>query len=148
MLNDSGTDHSRDTTRVAPTLNGRHPFWIRRSTISPTIVLEDGRATMVVGAPGGGRIVTEILQNMVYVLDYGLDQLEALRLPRIYPSATSRAVQLENGFNADVLGQIRAMGYEPTSESFGYARLYMIARRGDRWVGAADPRHNGEVRGY
>ena len=52
------------------------------------------------------------------------------------------------GFAARVLGEIRAMGYEPTSESFGYARLYMIARMGGRWVGAADPRHNGEVRGY
>jgi len=87
---------------------------------------------MVVGAPGGGRIVTEILQNMVYVLDYGLDPLEALRMPRIYPASNSRAVQLENGFPADVLAGIRSMGYEPTPESFGYARLYMIARKGDR----------------
>lgn len=151
MLNDSGTDFSRDTARAAraePALDGRHPFWIRRSTISPTIVLEDGRAIMVVGAPGGGRIPTEILQNMVYVLDYGLDPLEALRLPRIYPSPRERAVQLENGFAARVLGEIGAMGYQPTAESFGYARLYMIVRKGDRWVGAADPRHDGEVRGY
>lgn len=148
MLNDSGNDLSRDTTQAAPTLSGRHPYLIRRSTISPTIVLESGRAKVVVGAPGGGRIPTEILQNLVYVLDYGLDPLEALRLPRIYPSASSANVQLENGFGADLLGQIRAMGYRPTAESFGYARLYMIVRDGDRWIGAADPRHNGEVRGY
>ena len=148
MLNDSGNDFSRDTARAAPARDGRHPYWIRRSTIAPTIVLEDGRATMVVGAPGGGRIPTEILQNMVYVLDYGLDPLEALRLPRIYPSATARTVQLENGFPAAVLGEIRRMGYEPTSESFGYARLYMIVRDRDRWIGVADPRHDGEVRGY
>ena len=92
MLNDSGIDFSRDTTRAAvvATVAGRNPFWIRRSTISPTIVLDDGRAVMVVGAPGGGRIVTEILQNMVYVLDYGLDPLAALRMPRIYPSAPDR----------------------------------------------------------
>lgn len=148
MLNDSGTDYARDTARTAPTLTGRHPFSVRRSTIAPTIVLQDGRAMMVVGAPGGGRIPTEILQNMVYVLDYGLDPLEALRLPRIFPSATNATVQLENGFSADLLGQIRDMGYEPAAESFGYARLYMIVRRGDRWIGAADPRHDGEVRGY
>jgi len=151
MLNDSGTDHSRDTTRAAAQsapAAGRHPFRIRRSTIAPTIVLKDGRAHMVVGAPGGGRIPTEIVQTMVYVLDYGLDPLEALRLPRIFPSPTSRAVQLENGFGATLLGEIRAMGYEPTAESSGYARLYMIVRRGDRWIGVADPRHNGEVRGY
>jgi gamma-glutamyltranspeptidase/glutathione hydrolase len=121
---------------------------IRKSTISPTIVLKNGRVAMVVGAPGGGRIPTEIVQNMVYVLDYGLDPLEALRMPRIFPSANGRQVQLENGFDAQLLGQARAMGYEPTSESFGYARLYMIARREGRWIGVADPRHNGAVRGY
>ena len=148
MLNDSGNDFSRDTARAAPPRSGRHPFWVRRSTIAPTIVLENGRAVMVVGAPGGGRIPTEILQNMVYVLDYDLDPLEALRLPRIYPSPRERAVQLENGFAAGVLGEIRAMGYEPTAESFGYARLYMIVRKDGRWIGAADPRHDGEVRGY
>ena len=53
-----------------------------------------------------------------------------------------------NGFSAEVLGQIRAMGYEPAAESFGYARLYMIVRKGGRWIGAADPRHDGEVRGW
>jgi len=148
MLNDSGNDLSRDTTRTAPRLAGRHPFQVRRSTIAPTIVLENGRATMVIGAPGAGRIPTEIVQNMVYVLDYGLDPLEALRLPRIFPSPARPTVQLENGFPAAVLGAIRAMGYEPTSESSGYARLYLIVRKGDRWIGAADPRHNGEVRGY
>ncbi|HET9426464.1 MAG TPA: gamma-glutamyltransferase [Gemmatimonadaceae bacterium] len=148
MLNDSGNDLSRDSTTASPPSSGRHPFRVRRSTIAPTIVLEDGRVSMIIGAPGGGRIPTEILQNMVYMLDYGLDPLEALRLPRIFPSATSRVVQLENGFPATVLGQIRAMGYEPTEESQGYARLYVIVRRDGRWIGAADPRHNGEVRGY
>ena len=148
MLNDSGNDLSRDSATVAGVPAARHPFRVRRSTISPTIVLEDGRVHLVIGAPGGGRIPTEIVQNMVYILDYGLDPLEALRLPRIFPSATSRVVQLENGFAASVLGQIRGMGYEPTAEAAGYARLYVIVRRAGRWVGAADPRHDGEVRGY
>ena len=147
MLNDSGIDFSRDANRQAVT-TGRYPYWVRRSTISPTIVLEDGRVAMVVGAPGGGRIVTEILQNMVYVLDYGMDPLEALRMPRIFPAAGSRTVQLEGGFPAALISEIRSMGYEPAPESFGYARLYMIVRSGNRWIGAADPRHDGEVRGY
>lgn len=149
MLNDSGNDFARDTAsaRIAAR-SGSGELWTRRSTISPTIVLRGGRAAMVVGAPGGGRIPTEIVQNMVYVLDYGLDPLAALRLPRIYPSATSAAVQLEHGFPAGVLEGIRAMGYQPAPESFGYARLYMIVRSGNGWIGVADPRHDGEVRGY
>lgn len=127
---------------------GRSRWRTRRSTISPTIVLDGGRVKMVVGAPGGGRIPTAVVQNMVYTLDYGLDPLAALRMPRIFPSPSGPRVQIENGFGAELLGQARAMGYEPAALSFGYARLYMIVREGDRWIGVADPRHDGEVRGY
>lgn len=149
MLNDSGIDFASDTTRAARIgSGGEREYWTRKSTISPTIIVRDGRAKVVVGAPGGGRIPTEILQNLVYVLDYEMDALEALRMPRIYPSATRPTVQLENGFGAGVLAEMREMGYEPAAESFGYARLYMIVRDGDRWIGVADPRHNGEVRGH
>jgi gamma-glutamyltranspeptidase/glutathione hydrolase len=144
LLNDSGGDLSRGGTSAT----GRHPWRIRNSTISPTIVLKDNRAHLVLGAPGGGRIQAAILQTMVYVLDYDLDPLDAVRMPRIYPSAGLVQVETENGFNATVLGKVRAMGYVPTPDATGYARMYVIARKGNRWVGAADPRHNGEVRGY
>ena len=40
------------------------------------------------------------------------------------------------------------MGYEPVAEAAGYARLYLIARRGNVWIGVADPRHDGRPRGY
>jgi hypothetical protein len=40
------------------------------------------------------------------------------------------------------------MRYEPVAEAAGYARLYLIARRGDVWIGVADPRHDGQPRGY
>ena len=144
LLNDSGMDLSRGGANAT----GRNPWRIRNSTVSPTIVLKDGRVQLVLGAPGGGRIQAAILQTMIYVLDYDLDPLDAVRMPRIYPSATQIQVETENGFNADVLGRVRAMGYVPTPDAAGYARMYVIARRGNRWVGAADPRHNGAVRGY
>jgi gamma-glutamyltranspeptidase/glutathione hydrolase len=120
----------------------------RSSTIAPTIVLEDGGATMVVGAPGGVRIPTAIAQNMVYALDLGIDPLEALRMPRIFPDTESPDVQLEGGFSADVLAEAGRMGYRPRALSFGYARLYMIVRVDHRWIAVADPRHDGEPRGF
>jgi gamma-glutamyltranspeptidase/glutathione hydrolase len=40
------------------------------------------------------------------------------------------------------------MGYRPVQPDPGYARLYLIERRNGRWIGVADPRHDGEVRGY
>lgn len=144
FLNDSGYLFSPESLQATSPV----PWRTRTSTISPTIVLEDGRVRMVIGAPGSGRIPTAILQTMVYVLDYGMDPMEAVRMPRMFPSATNPSVQLEIGYDAGVLEQVRAMGYEPAALSSGYARIYMVVRVGDEWVGVADPRHNGEARGY
>src|SRR5690606_21585540 len=113
FLNDSGIDFSR--TEVDGT--GENPWRIRNSTIAPTIVLRDGEVRMVVGAPGGGRIQPAILQTIIYVLDYGLDPLDALRMPRMYPSANETQVETENGFNTAVLAEARAMGYTPTPDA-------------------------------
>ena len=125
------------------------PKWrTRQTTIAPTIVLEGDRATMVVGSPGGGRIPLAMMQTMSYVLDYKLDPLEAVRMSRIYPQRVGKQVELEGSFDPAALEGVRAMGYQPTAQSFGYARLYLIVRDGKRWIGAADPRHDGQVRGY
>lgn len=145
FINDSGIDFSR--SRGEPEA-GRGEWRTRSSTISPTVVLRDGDVQMVIGAPGGGRIPTAIAQTMVYALDYGLDPLDAVRMPRIFPSPSQVDVQLENGFDASTLHQVRAMGYRPAALSFGYARLYMIVRAAEGWIGVADPRHDGGVSGY
>ena len=145
FLNDSGIRFFRadDLDRAGA------PAWrTRQTTIAPTIVLEGDRAALVVGSPGGGRIPLAMLQTMSYVLDYRLDPLEAVRMSRIYPQRVGRRVELEGAFDPAALEGIRAMGYQPTAQSFGYARLYLIARDGKRWIGAADPRHDGQVRGY
>jgi gamma-glutamyltranspeptidase/glutathione hydrolase len=144
FLNDSGfrfTDENIDA-------RSRRPWRTRTTTIAPTIVLKDGSVQMVIGAPGAGRIPTEIAQVMVYTLDYGLDPLDAIRIPRIFPSATSTRVQVEHGFAPELLRDVRALGYDPAAESAGYARLYMVVRRGNAWVGVADTRHDGQPRGY
>ena len=145
FLNDSGIRFFRadDLDRAGA------PAWrTRQTTIAPTIVLDGDRPTMVVGSPGGGRIPLAMMQTMSYVLDYKLDPLEAVRMSRIYPQRVGRRVELEGSFDPAALEGIRAMGYRPTAQSFGYARLYMIVRDGARWIGAADPRHDGQVRGY
>jgi len=144
FLNDSGFQFNPQTVR-APSLSR----WRTRSTtIAPTVVLNGGRVEMVVGAPGGGLIQPTIVQAMVYVLDYGMDPLEAVRMPRVFSNPGSAEVQMETGFTAGALEEARTMGWEPTALSPGYARIYMIVRRGGKWIAVADPRHNGEARGY
>jgi gamma-glutamyltranspeptidase/glutathione hydrolase len=144
FLNDSGFRFS-DQNIDAPS---KSRWRIRQTTISPTIVLKGSAVDLVIGAPGGGRIPTEVLQVMVYILDYGLDPLDAVRMPRIFPSAGSTRVQLAHGFPPHTLQDIRARGYEPLAESAGYARLYLVKRLGGKWVGVSDPQHDGQPRGY
>jgi gamma-glutamyltranspeptidase / glutathione hydrolase len=144
FLNDSGFRFT-DANVDAPSLSR---WRVRTTTIAPTIVLKGGEVQMVVGAPGSGRIPTEIVQVMVYTLDYGLDPLDAVRMPRIFPSARNTSVQVEHGFPPELLRAVRSLGYDPVRAGAEYARLYLIVRRGKSWIGVADTRHDGQARGY
>lgn len=125
------------------------PAWVTRvTTIAPTLVMRDNSVEMVIGSPGGGRIPLAISQTIWNVLDYGLDPLEAVRMPRITPNARNTTVELESGFDPPILAAARGMGYVPVPPGFEYARIYMIVRRDGAWIGVADPRHDGQVRGY
>lgn len=146
ILNASGYDFSE--MDEADWEQGQHPYRVRASTISPTILLKDRNVQVVVGAPGGLRIPTAVFQNLVYIVDYDMDPLEALRMPRVFPSVSSPDVQVERTFDESVLRRAREIGYEVHPRGDGYARLYVIVRQGDDWVGAADPRHDGAVRGF
>jgi gamma-glutamyltranspeptidase/glutathione hydrolase len=145
FLNDSGIRFFRADDLDRP---GTPAWRTRQTTIAPTVVLDGDRVKMVVGSPGGGRIPLAMMQSMSYVLDYKLDPLEALRMSRIYTQRVGRTVELEGAFDPSALEGVRSMGYQPAAQSFGYARLYLIVRDGNRWIGAADPRHDGQVRGY
>ncbi len=130
--------------------NAARPSHIPASTISPTLLLRDGRVEMVVGSPGSAAIPPAIVETIVYTLDYGMDPLQALRMPRVIPSAGGR-VQIEDGFAAEVLSRAYArfgdiVTSPPVDQGFG--GVHVLVRTRGRWVGAADPRRSGEVRGY
>jgi gamma-glutamyltranspeptidase/glutathione hydrolase len=125
------------------------PEWLTRiTTIAPTLLLQNGAVEMVIGSPGGGRIPLAMAQTIWYVVNYGLDPLDAVRMPRLTPGAGNPEVEVESGFDPAVLSAARAMGYRPVPPGFEYARIYMIGRRDGMWIGVADPRHDGQVRGY
>lgn len=146
MLNTSGYNfiHMADVEEW----EGAHPYRVRASTISPTIILEDGEVRLVIGAPGGSRIPTAILQNIVYILEYELDPLDAVRMPRIFPSRSNSDIQIERGFSSNVLKETREMGYDLQALSQGYARMYLVYQKDGQLIGVSDPRHDGEPRGF
>jgi gamma-glutamyltranspeptidase/glutathione hydrolase len=130
--------------------NAAGPYRVPASTIAPTIVLRNGAVEMVVGCPGSPAIPPAIVQTIVYILDYGFDPLAALRMPRMIPQATT-ALRMEQGFAQAVYAEARRLGYDVSVSppvDMGFGGVHVIQRVGSHWIGAADPRRDGEVRGW
>ena len=66
-----------EANAIAP---GKRPL----SSMSPTIVTKDGKPVMVVGTPGGSRIITAVLHTIINVIDYGMNVQEAVDAPRFH----------------------------------------------------------------
>lgn len=150
FLNDSGYDFSQLVSE--DDWKSNHPYRTRATTISPTIILEDNEVRLVIGAPGGGRIPQVILQNIVSIIDYGLEPMDAVKMPRLFPVNTqtsNKVVQVEKGFDLDVLAEIRQMGYEIQNLPREYANIYLVYRKKDgTLIGVSDIRHDGAPRGF
>ncbi|KYH02372.1 gamma-glutamyltransferase [Bradyrhizobium sp. DOA1] len=117
---------------------GKRPL----SSMSPTIVLRDGKPVLVTGSPGGSRIISTVLQVIVNVLDYRMDVAAAVTTPRLHHQWLPDEVRVENGFPSDVLGELKAMGHiivEPMGQTS--ANSILVTSNGP--LGAADPRTRG-----
>jgi gamma-glutamyltranspeptidase/glutathione hydrolase len=117
---------------------GKRPL----SSMSPTIVLKDGRVVLVTGSPGGSQIISTVLQVIVNVLDYKMDIAAAVAAPRLHHQWLPDEVSVEPGFPADVLAALTAKGHHIV-ESMGYssANSILVTRAG--LLGAPDPRTRG-----
>jgi gamma-glutamyltranspeptidase / glutathione hydrolase len=117
---------------------GKRPL----SSMSPTIVLKDGRPVLVTGSPGGSRIISTVLQVIVNVLDYHMDVASAVAAPRLHHQWLPDEVRIEHGFPDDVIAALRAKGHT-VIEPLGYSSANSIAVTPDGLFGAPDPRTRG-----
>jgi gamma-glutamyltranspeptidase / glutathione hydrolase len=117
---------------------GKRPL----SSMSPTIVLKDGKPVLVTGSPGGSRIISTVLQVIVNVLDYGMDVAAAVAAPRLHHQWLPDEVRIERGFADDILAALSAKGHRLV-ESSGYSSANSIAATANGWLGAPDPRTRG-----
>ena len=115
------------------------------SSMSPTIVLKDGKVELVTGSPGGSRIITTVLQIIVDVIDHGLNVAEAESAPRAHDQLFPDELRIERGVSADTIRLLEAMGHKVViREAMGSADT--IARTPDGLLtGAADPRQRGTL---
>jgi gamma-glutamyltranspeptidase/glutathione hydrolase len=117
---------------------GKRPL----SSMSPTIVLKDGRTVLVTGSPGGSRIISTVLQVIVDVLDYRMDVAAAVAAPRLHHQWLPDEVLIERGFADDALEGLRARGHR-VIEPMGQTSANSIAVTPNGVFGAPDPRTRG-----
>lgn len=117
---------------------GKRPL----SSMSPTIVLKDGKPVLVTGSPGGSRIISTVLQVIVNVLDYKMDVAAAVAAPRLHHQWLPDEVRVESGFPENVLSELKAMDHlivEPMGQTS--ANSILVTANGP--LGAPDPRTRG-----
>jgi gamma-glutamyltranspeptidase/glutathione hydrolase len=117
---------------------GKRPL----SSMTPTIVLKDGKPVLITGSPGGSRIISAVLQVIVNVLDYHMDVAAAVSVPRVHHQWMPDEVRIEHGFPADVIAALRAKGHTVT-EPLGQTSANSIAVTDNGLLGAPDPRTRG-----
>jgi gamma-glutamyltranspeptidase/glutathione hydrolase len=117
---------------------GKRPL----SSMSPTIVLKDGKPVLVTGSPGGSRIISTVLQVIVNVLDYHMDVAAAVAAPRLHHQWRPDEVRIEHGFADDTLAALRAKGHQ-VIEPMGQTSANSILVTANGLLGAPDPRTRG-----
>jgi gamma-glutamyltranspeptidase/glutathione hydrolase len=114
------------------------------SSMTPTIVLKDGKPFLVTGSPGGSRIITTVLQVLVNVIDRKLPVAEAIAEPRVHHQWWPDEVAVEQGFSPELIRALKARGHNvvdglPRTS----ANSILVAPQG--FVGAADNRTRGAL---
>jgi len=117
---------------------GKRPL----SSMSPTIVLRDGKPVLVTGTPGGSRIISTVVQIVVDVLDYKMDIAAAVAAPRVHHQWMPDEVRVERGFPQQTLDALKARGHQ-VIEPLGQTSANSIAVTPNGLLGAPDPRTRG-----
>jgi gamma-glutamyltranspeptidase/glutathione hydrolase len=120
------------------------------SSMTPSIVIENGKLRLVLGSPGGSTITNTVLEVLLDVLVYKMDVLQAVTSPRFHDQWMPDLLTLERvGFSSDTLEKLQRAGY-PVSfrDSIGDCEAIEIAPQSGIRFGASDPRADGKAVGY
>ena len=146
MMNDEMDDFMPvpgNPNSIAP---GKRPG----SSMSPTIVLKDGKPFLSLGSPGATRIITALPQILMNVIDHRMDLQQAINAPRAHCTGTQ--VDVESRIPESVREALKAQGHKLSVRGavdlhFGGAQAVMIDPQTGRYYGAADPRRDGFAAG-
>jgi gamma-glutamyltranspeptidase/glutathione hydrolase len=142
LLNNELTDFSFKTHDDGmPVANRVEPGKRPRSSMSPTIVLKDGKPLLAIGSPGGSQIIGYVAQALIAYIDWGMDVGQIVAMPHLINRFGP--YDLEAGTDAEKLADpLKALGYEVKMGEMN-SGLHAIALSADGLKGAADPRREG-----
>lgn len=131
-----------EANAVAP---GKRPL----SSMSPTIVLQDGKPIIAIGAAGGPKIISAVLVQLVAMLDLGMTPAEAMAMPRIHQQWSPDELMVEKSLPAEIKAALEQRGHV-VKELNALSVAHTVARSvdGKSFVGAADPRAGGKAEGW
>jgi len=131
-----------DANAIAP---GHRPL----SSMSPTMLLRDGKLSFVTGSPGGPTIISATLLSVINWMRLGLDAQAAINAPRFHHQWLPDQILMEQTFPESIEKALQARGF--TTKRRGHIGLVnaigIDPKSGER-LGAADPRDNGAAAGY
>ena len=131
-----------EANAIAP---GKRPL----SSMVPTIVLKNGKPFLALGAPGGSRIITAVLQVMVNVIDFGMNVQDAIDFPRVHHQGTPDRLDIERGISPDTIALLKKAGYHiEEAKPVVIARVEGILIDGGWLQGGHDERGAGKAVGY
>ncbi|QWT41358.1 gamma-glutamyltransferase [Dickeya dadantii] len=127
---------------IAP---GKRPL----SSMSPSLVTKDGKIFLVLGSPGGSRIISITLQSALNILDFGMLPQEAVDAPRIHHQWLPDEVYYEQrGLSADTLALLKERGYKMVEQTpWGATELIMVGLAGVEGVIPANSGNDSAVSG-
>lgn len=118
------------------------------SSMTPTLVLQNGKPFLVVGTPGGTTIPTSVFQTIVDVIDFGLPTDKAVNGPKFHHQWLPDEIAVEQTFPEAVRAQLQAMGYTINVRgSIGRTEVIKVAPDG-RFEAVADSRGDDSAAGY
>jgi gamma-glutamyltranspeptidase/glutathione hydrolase len=122
---------------------GKRPL----SSMTPTIVLRDGKLFLVLGAPGGPRIINAVLQVMLNVIDFKMNIQDAIDAPRFHHQWLPDQISMEKGFSPDTVAILQNMGHK-IAPIANVASVEAILVSGKWLEGGSDGRAGGKASGY
>jgi gamma-glutamyltranspeptidase/glutathione hydrolase len=119
------------------------------SSMTPTIILKDNKPFMITGSPGGGRIITTVLTNIVNVIDFGMSLQDAINKPRFHHQWYPDEIQVESGLlSSEERKKLEARGYKINDfRNYGSIDAIIFNAQG-QMSGHSDRRGYGKAIGY